>query len=75
MREPLKPLQLLSGCPDIPQPNRSEWGLHMAAVLVYGDPQSPQGSLFHLTGLVALPLLSRAGVQQSLTEAFFSKTP
>ena len=31
----------------------------MAAVLVYGDPQSPQGSLFHLTGLVALPLLSK----------------
>jgi hypothetical protein len=75
VREPLKPLQLLSGCPDNPQPNRSEWGLHMAAVLVYGDPQSPRGSLLHSTGLVALPLLSVAGVQQSLTEAFFPETP
>ena len=47
----------------------------MAAVLVYGDPQSPRGSLLHSTGLVALSLLNGAGVQQSLTEAFFPETP
>ena len=49
--------------------------LHMAAVLLHGDPQSPRGSLLHSTGLVALPLLSGAGIQQSLTEAFFPETP
>ena len=47
----------------------------MAAVLLYGGPQSPQASLLHSAGLVALPLLSGAGVQQSLTEAFFPETP
>ena len=47
----------------------------MAAVLVYGGPQSPRGSLLHSIGLMALPLLSKAGVQQSLTEAFFPETP
>ena len=50
-------------------------GLDMVAILVYGGPQSPRGSLLHSTGLVALPLLSGAGVQQSLTEAFFPETP
>ena len=70
-----QPLQLPGGCPDNPQPNGGEWGLHMAAVLVYGDPQSPRGSLLHSTGLVALSLLNGAGVQQSLTEAFFPETP
>ena len=47
----------------------------MAAVLVYGGPQSPQGSLLHSIGLMALPLLSKSGIQQSLTEAFFPETP
>ena len=47
----------------------------MAAVLVYGAPQSPRGSLLHSPGLEAFPLLSGVGVQQSLTEAFFPETP
>ena len=42
VREPLS----LYSCPDDPQPNCGEWGLHMAAFLLHGDPQSPEGPSF-----------------------------
>ena len=47
----------------------------MAAVLMYGDPQSSQGSPLHSTVFVALPLLSGPGGPAEPDQGILSRDP
>ena len=61
-------------CPDGPRLSLSGWGVMCSHRSGAWRPSVPRMSHLHSTGLVALTLLSRARVQQSLTEAFFPDT-